>query len=70
MHDAKAFYTARHGQGYTVFEHNSHAIEQELVVVVPVDSAGGLPFLVVAGGTVCYGLFMFFQGVYYDSDKQ
>lgn len=29
-------YRARHGQGYTVFEHNSHAIEQELVVFVPV----------------------------------
>ncbi len=29
-------YRARHGQGYTVFEHNSHAIEQELMVFVPV----------------------------------
>ena len=29
-------YRARHGQGYTVFEHNSHAIEQELLVFVPV----------------------------------
>jgi cyclic beta-1,2-glucan synthetase len=29
-------YRARHGQGYTVFEHNSHAIEQELIVFVPV----------------------------------
>lgn len=28
-------YRARHGQGYTVFEHNSHAIEQELTVFVP-----------------------------------
>ena len=36
-------YRVRHGQGYSIFEHNSHAIEQELVVVVPVDSAGGLP---------------------------
>jgi cyclic beta-1,2-glucan synthetase len=34
-------YRARHGQGYTVFEHNSHAIEQELVTFVPVDEAGG-----------------------------
>ncbi|MDQ3814483.1 MAG: glycosyl transferase, partial [Armatimonadota bacterium] len=33
-------YRARHGQGYTVFEHNSHAIEQELVVFVPM-SVGG-----------------------------
>lgn len=29
-------YRARHGQGYTVYEHNSHAIEQELLVFVPV----------------------------------
>jgi cellobiose phosphorylase len=34
-------YRARHGQGYTVFEHNSHAIEQELVMFVPVDNSGG-----------------------------
>jgi cyclic beta-1,2-glucan synthetase len=31
-HDA---YRSRHGQGYTVFEHNSHAIGQELTVFVP-----------------------------------
>jgi cyclic beta-1,2-glucan synthetase len=36
-------YRVRHGQGYSIFEHNSHAIEQELIVVVPVDSTGGLP---------------------------
>jgi cyclic beta-1,2-glucan synthetase len=36
-------YRARHGQGYTVFEHNSHAIEQILVTFVPVDDADGLP---------------------------
>ncbi|HVF11281.1 MAG TPA: glucoamylase family protein, partial [Abditibacteriaceae bacterium] len=30
-------YRARHGQGYTVFEHNSHAVEQELVTFVPTD---------------------------------
>jgi cellobiose phosphorylase len=36
-------YRARHGQGYTVFEHNSHAIEQELLVFVPVDDKGGSP---------------------------
>ncbi|MGH2460347.1 MAG: GH36-type glycosyl hydrolase domain-containing protein, partial [Chloroflexota bacterium] len=36
-------YRARHGQGYTVFEHNSHAIEQELVTFVPLDEAGGAP---------------------------
>lgn len=32
-------YRTRHGQGYTVFEHNSHAIEQELTVFVPLDAA-------------------------------
>jgi cellobiose phosphorylase len=34
-------YRARHGQGYTTFEHNSHAIEQRLLTFVPVDDAGG-----------------------------
>jgi cyclic beta-1,2-glucan synthetase len=33
-------YRARHGQGYTVFEHNSHAIRQELTVFVPVGDNG------------------------------
>ena len=33
-------YRARHGQGYTVFEHNSHAIGQELTVFVPVVAQG------------------------------
>ncbi|MBI5521508.1 MAG: glycosyl transferase [Desulfarculus sp.] len=36
-------YRARHGAGYTVFEHNSHAIEQEMTVFVPQDDAGGDP---------------------------
>ncbi|MFH0799880.1 MAG: glucoamylase family protein [Pseudomonadota bacterium] len=36
-------YRARHGAGYTVFEHNSHGIEQELTVFVPVDDDGGQP---------------------------
>ena len=36
-------YRARHGAGYTVFEHNSHGIEQELTVFVPVDDRGGEP---------------------------
>jgi cyclic beta-1,2-glucan synthetase len=36
-------YRARHGAGYTVFEHNSHGIEQELTVLVPVDDQGGQP---------------------------
>ncbi len=33
-------YRARHGQGYTVFEHNSHAIGQELTVFVPIAEDG------------------------------
>jgi cyclic beta-1,2-glucan synthetase len=36
-------YRARHGAGYSVFEHNSHGIEQELTVFVPVDDQGGDP---------------------------
>ena len=36
-------YRARHGAGYTVFEHNSHGIEQELTVFVPQDETGGEP---------------------------
>src|SRR5436305_7118638 len=39
----KDAYRARHGQGYTTFEHNSHAIEQQLLTFVPVDDAGGRP---------------------------
>jgi cellobiose phosphorylase len=39
----KDAYRARHGQGYTTFEHNSHAIEQQLLTFVPVDDAGGQP---------------------------
>ncbi|MFA6450816.1 MAG: glucoamylase family protein, partial [bacterium] len=36
-------YRTRHGAGYTVFEHNSHAIEQELTMFVPVTDGGGDP---------------------------
>jgi cyclic beta-1,2-glucan synthetase len=36
-------YRARHGQGYTAFEHNSHAIGQELLTFVPIDESGGAP---------------------------
>jgi cyclic beta-1,2-glucan synthetase len=36
-------YRARHGAGYTVFEHNSNGIEQVLTVFVPVDESGGQP---------------------------
>ena len=31
-------YRARHGQGYTVYEHHSHGIHQELTVFVPTDA--------------------------------
>ena len=31
-------YVIRHGQGYTVFEHTSHGIAQELLLFVPVDA--------------------------------
>jgi cyclic beta-1,2-glucan synthetase len=31
-------YTIRHGQGYTVFEHTSHGISQELLLFVPLDA--------------------------------
>ncbi|HEX8845944.1 MAG TPA: glucoamylase family protein [Pyrinomonadaceae bacterium] len=31
-------YTIRHGQGYTVFEHTSHGITQELLMFVPRDA--------------------------------
>lgn len=36
-------YRISHSQGYTRFEHNSHGIEQELLVFVPVNDEGGLP---------------------------
>jgi cyclic beta-1,2-glucan synthetase len=36
-------YRVRHGAGYTVFEHNSQGIEQELTVFVPVEENGGEP---------------------------
>ena len=36
----KDAYRARHGHGYTVFEHNSHAIGQELTVFVPTGQDG------------------------------
>jgi cyclic beta-1,2-glucan synthetase len=39
----KTPYRARHGAGYSVFEHNSNGIFQELTVFVPVDKSGGQP---------------------------
>lgn len=32
-------YVIRHGQGYTIFEHDSHGIAQELMVFVPLDAS-------------------------------
>jgi cyclic beta-1,2-glucan synthetase len=32
-------YLIRHGQGYTVFEHTSHGLEQELLMFVPMDES-------------------------------
>lgn len=34
-------YRIRHGQGYSRFEHNSHGIEQDLTIFVPMDDKGG-----------------------------
>ena len=39
----EAAYRVRHGAGYTVFEHNSQGIGQELTVFVPMDQSGGEP---------------------------
>jgi cyclic beta-1,2-glucan synthetase len=36
-------YRARHGAGYSIFEHNSNGINQELTVFVPMDRDGGQP---------------------------
>ena len=33
-------YTIRHGQGYSVFEHTSHGISQELLLFAPLDGSG------------------------------
>ncbi len=39
-------YRVNHGAGYTRFEHNSHAVEQLLIVFVPVGEDGGDPIKV------------------------
>lgn len=36
-------YRAKHGAGYTIFEHNSNGIEHELTVFVPVNDGAGDP---------------------------
>ncbi len=37
MHDPGAFHTARHGQGYSRFEHESHGVALDLLMYVPPD---------------------------------
>jgi len=39
-------YRIRHGQGYSIFEHNSHGIEQQLTTFVPMYDEGGDPIRV------------------------
>ncbi len=34
------------------------------------DHVGGLPFILVAVGTICYGVFMFFMGISYDTENE
>jgi len=41
--DRENAYRARHGQGYSVFEHNSHGIQHELTTFVPLNQQGGEP---------------------------
>lgn len=36
-------YRVRHGQGYSRFEHNSHGIQQDLLIYVPIGDDGGQP---------------------------
>lgn len=40
-------YRTRHGQGYTICEHNSHAIDQELTTFVPPDASVKIQRLVL-----------------------
>ncbi|HKY30654.1 MAG TPA: glucoamylase family protein [Pyrinomonadaceae bacterium] len=44
-------YTIRHGQGYTVFEHTSHGISQELLLFVPLDASVKISLLRVRNRT-------------------
>jgi cyclic beta-1,2-glucan synthetase len=37
IHDAGAFHTARHGQGYSRFEHESHGVALDLLMYVPLE---------------------------------
>jgi len=44
-------YIVRHGQGYTVFEHTSHGIAQELLLFVPVDASVKISLLRLRNNT-------------------
>ncbi len=44
-------YTIRHGQGYTVFEHTSHGISQELLMFVPLKASVKVSLLRVRNRT-------------------
>jgi cyclic beta-1,2-glucan synthetase len=44
-------YTIRHGQGYTVFEHTSHGISQELLLFVPLKGSVKISLLRVRNRT-------------------
>jgi cyclic beta-1,2-glucan synthetase len=37
VHDSGAFHAARHGQGYSRFEHNSHGVALDLLMYVPLE---------------------------------
>jgi cyclic beta-1,2-glucan synthetase len=39
-------YRVTHSQGYSRFEHNSHGINQELLIFVPMNETGGLPLCI------------------------
>ena len=37
IHDPRAFHSARHGQGYSRFEHESHGVALDLLMYVPLE---------------------------------
>src|SRR4029450_12642777 len=43
-------YVIRHGQGYTIFEHTSHGIAQELMVFAPLDASVKISRLRLSNG--------------------
>jgi len=44
-------YVIRHGQGYTIFEHTSHGIAQELMVFAPLDASVKISRLRLSNGS-------------------